>query len=269
MYPYIAGLRTYFLMWAVAGAVAIPAATLLAAKSGFAWRKCLAASSLLGLALLVGAKLMFLVETVTFPSDDPFPAVQSDLWNLATHGFRNPGGIMLLLAMLPLVARGFGLDTLRFADATVPAAGLAIFFYRLGCFLNGCCFGAIREDSMFAVSFPPTSRVFQWQVRERLLTELGPSLPVIPLQLYHAMLGLGLFVFGMIWQQRKLPAGEGLARFAVGYFGGTVILESMQVPPYRLNIWVTGVAFVVTCSVWTLLRSGGTRIWAEGRMRGR
>ena len=263
MLPYIGSVRTYFLMWGVAAGVAIPVAVRLAVRGGFPWRRALPAVTVLALALIIGSKLLFLIEAKVFPSDDPFPAPQGQLWGLVSHGFRNPGGIILLIGSLPLVSTAMGLPTLSFADAVIPAVGLAIVWFRLGCFSNGCCFGAIRPDSFFAMRFPPLSRVFQWQVKQGLLTELGPSLPVIPLELFYAALGGVLFIAGIRWQKRGLPPGEILARFSAGYFGGEAILETFQAPPYRLNAWVCGGAFVVTIVLWIVLRSGESRVWSH------
>jgi phosphatidylglycerol---prolipoprotein diacylglyceryl transferase len=42
---------------------------------------------------------------------------------------------------------------LPYADAVAPSIGLGIFLTRIGCFLNGCCYGA-PSDGLFSVSFP-------------------------------------------------------------------------------------------------------------------
>lgn len=48
------------------------------------------------------------------------------------------------------------LPFLQYADACAPAFGLGIFLTRIGCFLNGCCYGHPTE-AWFGVHFPVAS----------------------------------------------------------------------------------------------------------------
>ena len=42
---------------------------------------------------------------------------------------------------------------LPYADVSAPSVGIGIFLTRIGCFLNGCCYGASNTGSL-GVSFP-------------------------------------------------------------------------------------------------------------------
>ena len=69
------------------------------------------------------------------------------------------------------------------ADALTPALALGTMFGRIGCFLNGCCYG--RPTALpWGVVFPHDSFA---------TLEFGNQ-PVHPSQLYNAVAGLGLFV---------------------------------------------------------------------------
>lgn len=93
-----------------------------------------------------------------------------------------------------MAARVRGESFLACADAAAPAVALGYAVYRIGCFLNGCCFGAVT-DLPWAVSFPAGSDAFAAQVAAGLLSpEATQSLPVHPAQLYHAVAGLLGFV---------------------------------------------------------------------------
>jgi phosphatidylglycerol:prolipoprotein diacylglycerol transferase len=235
MLPYLFGLRTYFLMWGVATVLGVALGLWLARRAGLPARRALIALALLAVAVFAGAKLLYLFELVAFPGHDLFPTLQTSVGGFLSHGFRSPGGIALLALALPLVCCLLKLPTLRFADAVIPAVGIVVFFLRLGCFANGCCSGSLT-DGLLGVRFPPDSRTFQWQVAEGLLSELGPALPVHPVQLYYGALGLALFVAGISWQKKQMLPGRVWARFYLLYFAGNFVLEWVQHPLYPSNI---------------------------------
>ena len=58
-----------------------------------------------------------------------------------------------------------GLSWLRFGDVIVPCLFIGLAFGRIGCLMNGCCYGGRCEDSRFALHFPATSPVYDDQIR--------------------------------------------------------------------------------------------------------
>lgn len=88
-----------------------------------------------------------------------------------------------------LAAARFGLPRWQVADALTPALALGTMFGRIGCFLNGCCYGRPTEGPM-GVMFPPSSFA---------RIEFG-SVPVHPSQLYNA--AAGLMLFALVWVLR-------------------------------------------------------------------
>ena len=57
------------------------------------------------------------------------------------------------------------LPVLRLLDVIAPSVMLGLAIGRIGCFLNGCCFGGV-SDVPWAVSFPQTSPAFQRQLSQ-------------------------------------------------------------------------------------------------------
>lgn len=57
------------------------------------------------------------------------------------------------------------LPVLKLGDVIVPCIFLGVFFGRIGCLMNGCCYGGRCDEGWFAVHFPPTSEVYQEQLR--------------------------------------------------------------------------------------------------------
>jgi phosphatidylglycerol:prolipoprotein diacylglycerol transferase len=52
----------------------------------------------------------------------------------------------------------------QIGDIIIPSLFLGIFFGRLGCLMNGCCYAGRCEDSAWATYFPPGSPVYMEQM---------------------------------------------------------------------------------------------------------
>ncbi|MFQ5667729.1 MAG: prolipoprotein diacylglyceryl transferase [Candidatus Binatia bacterium] len=249
MKPELFGLPAYFLLWGAAALCGSLAASRLARRDGFPAGKSLAAIVVLVLAILAGSKLLYLLEHVVFPVDDPGSLVSDPAAVLLWHGFRIPGGILLLAPVLPLVCRALGLPVRRFADAVLPAVGIGIIFIRLGCFLNGCCFGKV-SNVLWAIAFPRGSRAYAWQLKQGLIAwPATHSLPVQPLQIYFALIGLALYGLGRYWQEHKEYDGHVWVNSYLLFFGSTFLLEFVRGYSLHLNFIVTAAVFVVTAAV--------------------
>jgi phosphatidylglycerol:prolipoprotein diacylglycerol transferase len=63
-------------------------------------------------------------------------------------------GILAFILFYYIVLKRFQVKFWRLADAIAPALALGIALGRVGCFLNGCCFGHVAEEGCPAVAFP-------------------------------------------------------------------------------------------------------------------
>lgn len=117
-----------------------------------------------------------------------------------------------------------GVSFLLVSDCTVPYLALGQGIGRIGCFLNGCCYGK-PSNLPFAISFPEGCPVFQSYPGNN-----GWSLPVHPTQLY-AVAGLVFLCVLLIYLRDKwspftgftVPAYfflHGLLRFLNEFFRG-------------------------------------------------
>jgi phosphatidylglycerol:prolipoprotein diacylglycerol transferase len=89
---------------------------------------------------------------------------------------------------------------LPYADASAPTIGFGIFLTRIGCFLNGCCYGAPAAKGGLAVSFPASSPAGYYQ-HECHASALYPS------QLIESAGGLIIAVIVLIVGMKKTPTG--------------------------------------------------------------
>jgi phosphatidylglycerol:prolipoprotein diacylglycerol transferase len=90
-------------------------------------------------------------------------------------------------------ARKHKLGMWKVADLTAPWIAFGLALTRIGCFLNGCCFGKVTHGSL-GVHFPFNSAVFEHQRELNLITPYENPLPVHPTQIYLAALNLLTFV---------------------------------------------------------------------------
>ncbi|TMQ72919.1 MAG: prolipoprotein diacylglyceryl transferase [Candidatus Eisenbacteria bacterium] len=100
------------------------------------------------------------------------------------------GGVVAGTVAGLIAARQLTMPMWMVADAVTPAIALGTMFGRVGCFLNGCCYG-VPTHLPWGVVFPPDSFAG---------LEFGNA-PVHPSQLYFALAGLALF--GVTWALRK------------------------------------------------------------------
>lgn len=73
---------------------------------------------------------------------------------------------------LVLFVRKFRLPGLALADLIAPSVMLGLAFGRVGCFLNGCCFGGVCDEP-WAVRFPPGSPAHVEEMKAGQLTLFG------------------------------------------------------------------------------------------------
>lgn len=119
----------------------------------------------------------------------------------------------------------------RLADIIAPSIALGYVFGRIGCLMNGCCYG--RACSLpWAIQFPPGHETHPAG---------APATPVHPTQVYDALLNLGLYA-GLAWlHRRKKYDGQVFATYLVGY---AVLRSFVEVfrgdyPQYYLGGWAT------------------------------
>jgi phosphatidylglycerol---prolipoprotein diacylglyceryl transferase len=138
---------------------------------------------------LVGARLFYVIEyrDQFFPPGRSFVQALPDVLNLAAGGLVVFGSLpTAALAAWRFAARR-GLPLLELADCVAPGLLVGLALGRIGCFLNGCCYGG-PCDLPWAVQFPPHSPPWLDQAARGLIPATSPgSLPVHPAQLYAAL----------------------------------------------------------------------------------
>ncbi len=102
-------------------------------------------------------------------------------------------------------------------DIAAPAVAIGAAVGRIGCFLNGCCDGAICTLP-WGVQFPAGSHAWMRQANAGLISgESLRSLPVHPTQLYAAAAGLAVLLALLAYFPWRRRPGEVMAVLMVLY----------------------------------------------------
>jgi phosphatidylglycerol:prolipoprotein diacylglycerol transferase len=199
------------------------------------------------LAVVLGSRLFY----VAFHWDE----FKNDLIGIIAFWRGGLAGLMFYGGFLGGIIAGFlfvylnKLPVRKLMDAVAPAIMLGEGFTRIGCFLNGCCFGA-PTSGPFGVIFPPNSPAGA--------TFLGQ--PIQPTQLYSSAAGFILFFFALSLEKRKLKPGVlaavmliiySLFRFAIDfvrYYENSANLWGNQI--VALGMTAVGIALLILFLRW-------------------
>ena len=137
---------------------------------------------------VLGARALYVLEHV-----DEFRRQWGSVLAVWQGGLTLYGGVVAGTVAGLLAARRWGLPMWTLADALAPAFALGTALGRVGCFLNGCCYGRPTQLP-WGVHFPPDSFAG---------LEFGGA-AVHPSQLYFGLAGVAIFGVAM-WLRRRFP----------------------------------------------------------------
>jgi phosphatidylglycerol:prolipoprotein diacylglycerol transferase len=178
----------YRLFLALALAVTLVATLIIVRRRGLPWRPSVVTLLSSALGFLVGARLFNVAIRPDLYLAQPWRLTSLDASGLSLYG-----GLLAAALCAWLVARRVKLDIWRFGDASAPALGLGLAIMRIGCFVNGCCFGK-PTHLPWGVDYPLLGNAHLWQMAHGFAGLFEP-LAVHPTQLYeaiYALLGAGL-----------------------------------------------------------------------------
>jgi phosphatidylglycerol:prolipoprotein diacylglycerol transferase len=188
---------------------------------------------------IVGARLFYVAEY----SGQFFGGGRTLLESLAAVVNVAAGGLVVF-GSLPTAAfaawrfaRRRGLSLVRLADCIAPGLLVGLAIGRIGCFLNGCCYGG-PCDLPWAVRFPPDSPPWLDQAARGLIPAAAAaggawSLPVHPAQLYAAIDATLLALLAMAFTPLATRDGQVFALVLTLHPISRLLLEAIRVdePP--------------------------------------
>jgi phosphatidylglycerol:prolipoprotein diacylglycerol transferase len=119
---------------------------------------------------IVGARLFYVIQYWDNYSGEPWPQRLISILNLTKGGLVVLGSFFGCLVGLAYWSRQQRIRVRKLADLIAPSLLLGLSLGRLGCLLNGCCFGGYCDWSQIAVRFPAGSPPYLHQIEDgRLL----------------------------------------------------------------------------------------------------
>jgi len=112
---------------------------------------------------VVGARLLFVIQFWDRFAAEPNPLLAA--LNITSGGLVFYGGFLLAMVCVVAYLRWKNYSLRLYFDILAPSLMLGLAFGRMGCFLNGCCWGAPTEKVPWAMRFPYGSPPFlqHWQ----------------------------------------------------------------------------------------------------------
>lgn len=159
------------------------------------------------LAGIIGGRLVYVLLNLPFYVSNPIQILA--IWNggLSFYGSLGAGVLTTLL-----FCRRRGIGFLQIADLITPSLVLGYAFGRIGCFLNGCCYG-VPTTLPWGVKFPG---VFFGE-------------PVHPVQLYASAANF-LFMFLLLWfdKEKKKVTGQTFSLYMMLYALYRILAEILR-----------------------------------------
>ncbi len=194
---------------------------------------------------IVGARLLYVIVDFSYYQKHPWEILFLNKGGLIFYG-GFAGGVWAAISFI----RKKKLPLWKTGDILLAVLPLGQMFGRLGCFLNGCCFG-LPTLSAFKVTFPVES--FACEYYQELQ-------PVHPVQLYESI-GLGiLFLFLATLVERKRFDGQVAALYGLGYSILRFCMEFFRgdnpalALGFTLSQWISVFLFVVSLFLYAVLK---------------
>jgi phosphatidylglycerol:prolipoprotein diacylglycerol transferase len=163
---------------------------------------------------IIGARLVYIATQYNQFKEMPKTMLQITQGGLSIHG-----GVMGAMLFAWIYTKAKGLDFWRIADIAIPGVPLGMFFGRIGCFLNGCCYGNYCLPNFpLRVKFPDsaywTSKGLSpdlsglYDAGQAALKGANGEIWRHPAQLYEAFGALAIFWYLMNFRNHKVFKGH-------------------------------------------------------------
>jgi phosphatidylglycerol:prolipoprotein diacylglycerol transferase len=210
---------------------------------------------------ILGARLFYVIEFFKDFNGNVIEMLRVDKGGLVFYG-----GFFTAVVCVAIYARKKKLSMLDILDISTPSVAVGLAFTRIGCFLNGCCWGKICSPALpWAIRYPHESEAFTSQLASKLVGEMDRySRPIHPTQLYESFAAFGLFILtSWLFRYRKRK-GDILAAFAASYSVVRFVIEFFRADNELLsdgltvsqNISIVVFVAAVGWLVWGALRGG-------------
>ena len=203
------GIRSYGVMLAIAFWVGIELSARIARKRGYEPLVIVDLGLVILLSSVVGSRFLYVISHL---SD-----FHGDFWSVFKvweGGLTFYGGLVAAVVIGILYLKKRKLPVAEITYILAPQIALGVAIARVGCFLNGCCFGKTSELP-WACAFPADS----------LAGSVMHGLELHPVQIYAAIANLIIAI--LLWRllKKNLPAGSVFASLLVFYGAWRFVID--------------------------------------------
>lgn len=208
--PKIAGfgpfpIHSFGVMMVIAFAAAMWVAKNRSPRFGIPSAKILDACFWMLIAGVLGARIVFILQDLPFYLD---PKNRGELLSLQFQGLTSFGGLIFGIGALIVWAKKEKIPLLRAFDAVGPIFLVGHAIGRIGCLLNGCCYGTVCPDTFpLATKFADVPGLHQ------------------PAQIYDALMTAVAYGLVLQFEKRGLRSGQCMGLVLVGYGVSRFIYE--------------------------------------------
>jgi len=194
------------------------------------------------------------------------------------------GGVVLAVITIIIYLKIKRLSILKVGDLIMPMILLGLAFGRIGCFLNGCCYGKVSYK-LWAACFPPIygpqgkligSPAYLDHFHQGLITQESlTSLPVHPTQLYESLLSILIYgLLTLIWLRKDRFSADG--KQVEGRHGIVVAWAGIFYSIVRFTLeffrgdnksFIMGLSYSQLVSIGLFIVSLGLMLWLAGRKK--
>ncbi|MHB8637886.1 MAG: prolipoprotein diacylglyceryl transferase [Fimbriimonadaceae bacterium] len=152
---------------------------------------------------ILGARLAYIIQEVPYYAKHP-----GELFSIQMAGITSFGAIVVGLGYLFFWARRRGVNPLTLFDCIGPPFLVASAIGRVGCLLNGCCYGGLCDASL------------PWKIR----VAEAPGWHH-PAQVYDSLMSLTAFALIIPLERLNTGRGQSFGLALIGYGGSRFIYE--------------------------------------------
>ena len=240
--PWIVGLpiRGYGVMLMIGVVSAMAIAMVRCEKAGLSRESFFSLATWTIVAGMLGARMFYVVQKWSELGD----TLQDKLWKalqVTEGGLVVYGSVIGGMIAIVLWSRRNRFSLLKIADCVTPAFFIGLAFGRIGCLLNGCCYGGLCETSLPSITFPAGSPAYMDQMESGKLfgmeTETRPT-PADPQTIQR--------VRPDSWASaNKIQLGQKLVSITEQMVDGPSRDDSLAAPAYEATVQVDSRQFQI------------------------
>jgi len=223
-------IRSFGVMVALAFLVGILIGRRRAAKAGLNPDLIIDLAFFVMLTSIAGARAAFV-----FVHWDLFRADPGGILRIWDGGLAQYGGVVVGVVVGLLFFARRGVDPWKGADIVAPSLAAGVAIGRIGCFLNGCCFGRPFDGAWGVVMNAPSAAAYEF-----------PGVRLHPTQIYESLAALAIFFILLRVERRKPYDGFLLWLFVILLSTYRFFIDPLRAYDSASIVWTGGRVAVTT-----------------------